>query len=173
MEKSSFERAEPIIERVADAAENVLDSAEIGELSSLLVELNKALGSRYRVFLDLCIKVFDENKANGLPLLELGLNGYEDGDPYRSKSDTTFQRYVAGGEIEVVLRDYCPRCWAKWEFKFDHRTCADCGATLGKDVKILLDNDSCPECDEGKVSLSDPVCDNCGYRIDPTTVTWG
>ena len=44
---------------------------------------------------------------------------------------------------------------------------------MGREVKLLLDTDVCPFCEEGKVSLTAPVCDKCGQRIDPGIVVWG
>ncbi len=58
-------------------------------------------------------------------------------------------------------------------FKLNHPSCSGCGATMGQDVKLLLDTDVCPFCEEGKVSLIAPVCDKCGQRIDPGIVVWG
>jgi hypothetical protein len=44
---------------------------------------------------------------------------------------------------------------------------------MGREVKLLLDNDVCPFCEEGKVSLTIPACAKCGQRIDPGIVVWG
>jgi hypothetical protein len=57
--------------------------------------------------------------------------------------------------------------------KFENHCCEHCGTTLGKDCKVLLDTDTCPHCEEGRVSMRAPVCDHCGYEVDLTMVTWG
>ena len=44
---------------------------------------------------------------------------------------------------------------------------------MGPEVKLLLDTDVCPFCEEGKVSLTTPLCDKCGQGIDPNVVVWG
>jgi hypothetical protein len=77
------------------------------------------------------------------------------------------------GEIQVVPHDRCPRCYGVWDFKFKNPACPGCGATLGRDVKVLLDTEVCPPCEGGDVSMTDPACDKCGYRVDPDLVTWG
>ena len=43
---------------------------------------------------------------------------------------------------------------------------------MGREVKLLLDTDVRPFCEERKVSLTAPVCDKCGQRIDPNVVVW-
>jgi hypothetical protein len=44
---------------------------------------------------------------------------------------------------------------------------------MGREVKLLLDTDVCPFCEEGKVSLIAPVRDRCGQKIDHGTEIWG
>jgi hypothetical protein len=173
MDKDAFQKAEPMIARAAELAENLLDSADLEELGSLLTELNKVLGSRYEVALEVNVQLFDRKKPRSLPLVQVGVEGYGQDDPYRTKSASTFQKYIAEGEIEAVPYDRCPKCWQVWDFKFREPSCPHCGATMGKNVRLLLDSDVCPECGEGTVSMSSPVCDKCGYRADPQIVTWG
>ena len=72
-----------------------------------------------------------------------------------------------------IPHDYCPHCWGIWDFKLIHPVCRHCGYTLGREVKLLLDSDVCPNCEEGKVSVNDPNCEQCGQWIDPTLVIWG
>jgi hypothetical protein len=87
--------------------------------------------------------------------------------------DSTPQKYVVDGEMLIVPHDRCPRCYGIWDFKFKNRSCRECDATLGEEVKILLDTDSCPDCEKGKVSMSSPVCNKCGFRVDRALVAWG
>ncbi len=44
---------------------------------------------------------------------------------------------------------------------------------MGKEIKLLLDSDVCPFCGDGTVTVSKPVCNQCGFKIDPSTVVWG
>ena len=71
------------------------------------------------------------------------------------------------------LTTTAPSVTALWDFKLNHPSCSECGATMGREVKLLLDTDVCPFCEEGKVSLTVPVCAKCGQRIDPGIVVWG
>ena len=106
-------------------------------------------------------------------LLTLGLSTSEGKPPFKIYGDSTPQKYVVNGEIQVVPHDRCPHCYGVWDFKLNHLSCTECGATMGQEVKLLLDTDVCPFCEEGKVSLTAPVCEKCGHQIDPSVVVWG
>ena len=45
--------------------------------------------------------------------------------------------------------------------------------TLGKNCKLLLDSDECPNCQKGKVTVEKPRCDECGFVVDRLTAAWG
>ena len=172
MDKTAFEIADPIVDEIADAVTEMLES-QTEKLRSLLTQLNKAIGSRYAVSLDVSVGVCDMEKERSLPLLQTGLSGFGGEEPYQTWADSTPQRYVVDGEMLIVPHDRCPKCWEVWDFKFKHPACRHCGATMGKEVRLLLDNDVCPFCEKGTVSMTKPVCDKCGYHVDPDTVTWG
>jgi hypothetical protein len=172
MDKATFEIADPIVDKIADAVTELLES-QTQELRTRLTQRGNAIGSRYAVSLDVSVGVFDREQERSLPLLQTGLAGFEKEKPYQTWGDSTPQRYVVGGQMLIVPHDRCPKCWEVWDFKFKHPTCGHCGATMGEEVKLLLDNDVCPFCEKGKVSMSMPICDQCGYHVDPDTVTWG
>jgi hypothetical protein len=173
MDRESFESADPIIEQIAEMIDGVLDSAQVLEIRQSLVRLSEAVGPRYSVNLNVCVELFDPERSHPLPLLPTGISTSKGEGPYRTSCDSTPQQYLVEGEILIVPHDRCPRCYGIWDFKFKNRSCRECKATLGKEVKILLDTDICPYCEKGKVSLSSPVCDKCGFRIDPKLVDWG
>ena len=173
MDKSTFEKVDPLLDQIAESTEEVLDSPALAQLCKLLADLNTELGSRYTVSLCVTIDVFDEKGERSLPLAKTGLSGFNGDKPYHITGDSSPQKYVADGEMQIVPHDRCPKCWGVWDFKFDNRSCGECGATLGDNVKVLLDTDVCPNCEEGKVSMTSPVCSKCGHEVDLTLVTWG
>lgn len=173
MEKSLFEAADQIIDGIAEQVDQVLASDQLADLRQALVRLSKTLGAQLSVSLDITVDIFDPARSDALPLLRTGLSTSGGEPPYRTWSDSSPQRYVVEGEVQVVPHDRCPRCYGPWEFKFKHRSCPGCEATLGQNVKLLLDTDTCPYCEEGKVSMSRPVCDKCGHNVDPGQVVWG
>jgi hypothetical protein len=173
MDRETFDTADPILDEIAELANVLLMSSELDKLRRLLTKLNKAIGKRYLVGLDFDVTVVDTQQERVLPLLQTGLAGFDQGKPYIAGGDSSPARYIVDGEMSVVPHDHCPRCWEVWDFKFRSTSCSHCGATMGNDVKLLLDTDVCPYCEDGKVSAANPVCDKCGYNVDPATVTWG
>ncbi len=173
MDNVTYEKVDPLIDEVAEEIGKVLDSAELEVLRKRMTELAKALGSRYSVSLAMNVELFDSKEERCLPLLQMGLSGFEKSDLYHATNDSSPQRYVVDGEIEVVPHDRCPKCWGVWDFKFDNPSCRTYGATLGVGVKVLLDSDVCPHCEKGKVSMASPICEECGYEVNLSYVTWG
>lgn len=173
MDQELWQRSDEPVDRLAEALDQLLDSPELSHIRGMLSDLNQSLGGRYGVNLTCLIDVFDRERQVALPLVNTGLSTTEDGEVYRTWNDSTPQRYVVDGEIKVVPHDRCPKCWGAWDFKWEHRSCPHCGASLGKDCKILLDSDVCPHCEKGKVSIDKPHCDRCGFEIDTTLVSWG
>jgi ribosomal protein L32 len=165
--------ADPFVDEIAGIVDVVLLSDQLANLRHALEELGKAIGPRYSAYLSVILDVFDQERKKAIPLLNTGLSTSADGPPFRTWGDSTPQRYVVGGEIQVVPHDRCPKCWEIWDFKFEHRTCESCGTTLGQGCKVLLDSDVCPHCEKGSVSMTNPVCDKCGYKVDLDLVTWG
>ena len=172
MDKTTFEIADPMMDEIADAIGDLLDSPETATIRSLLTKLNDAIGKRYAVSFDVNIEVFDQEKERSLPLIQTGLSGFEDGELYQTWGDSTPQQYLVGGKVVVVPHDFCPQCWNGWDFKPKHPTCGHCGATMGKDVKLIVSKNACPFCEEGTISPSNPVCDKCGSEVDPNTAVW-
>jgi ribosomal protein S27AE len=173
VDRSTFESADPILDEIAVKIDELLDSDQFAAVRALLARLSETVGPRYSVNLNVSVEVFDAERPNALPLLTLGLSTSGGDTPYNTCSDSTPQTYVVDGEIQMVPHDLCPKCYGLWDFKLDRRSCSKCGATLGQDVKLLLDADVCPFCEDGRVSLTAPVCAKCGQQIDPGIVVWG
>ena len=173
MDSETFNTVDPLVGKIAEIVDAALLSDQLANLRQALEEMSKAIGPRYSANLSVIVDVFDREREKPMPLLNTGLSTTDDGPPYRTWGDSTPQRYLVGGEIQVVPHDHCPKCWEIWDFKFEHRTCLHCGTTLGQDCKVLLDSDICPNCEKGNVSMSKPVCDRCGHKVDLDLVTWG
>jgi hypothetical protein len=173
MDRSTFENANPILDEIADKLDEILDSDEFSAVRLALARLSETVGSHCSVNLTVCVDVFDAERSHALPLVNVGLSTSKGATPYKTFGDSNAQKYVVEGEIQVVPHDRCPICYGVWDFKLKHTTCSECGAVLGREVKLLLDNDVCPFCEEGEVSMSVPTCSNCAQRIDPGVVVWG
>ena len=173
MDRSTFEAADPILDEIATKLDELLDSDQFAAVRLLLARLSETVGPRYSVNLNVCVEVFDPERPNALPLLNTGFSTSKGEAPYKTYGDSTPQKYVVDGEIQVVPHDHCPKCYGLWDFKLKNPSCSECGATLGREVKLLLDTDVCPFCEEGTVSPTVPECAKCGQRIDPGIVVWG
>jgi hypothetical protein len=173
MDPTTFKTADDFADQVAEALDEVFESPASAKLRAILAEMANALDSRLQVNLTCILDVFDEQKASPLPLHSTGLAASHGQEPYRTWNDSTPQRCLVEGEIQVVPNDRCPRCWGTWDFKLQHRTCQHCHAVLGRDCKLLLDSDVCPFCEKGKVTMANPKCDRCGIEIDPSIAAWG
>ena len=173
MERSTFESVDPILDEIGATLDDLLDSDSFAPIRTLLARLSEKVGPDYSVNLSLFVDVFDAERSHALPLLNLGLSTSKGAEPYKTYGDSTPQKYVVDGEMQIVPHDRCPKCHGVWDFKLDHPVCSECGAIMGRDVKLLLDTDVCPFCEEGKVSSTNPVCSKCGHAIEPGSVVWG
>jgi len=173
MDQSTFEAADRLTDELADIVDQVLTSDQLSALRHRLAELSKAIGERYSVSLKVVVEVFDREREAALPMLNTGLSSFEGGEAFRTWGDSSPQRYIVDGHIQVVPHDRCPKCWEEWDFKYENHDCPHCDATLGNNCKILLDSDQCPNCDLGKVSMAEPTCDKCGFHPDPNFIVWG
>ena len=173
MNQDTFNSTEPILDEIAFLLDNLLDSEAFTAIRQKLAELGKVVGDNQSASLTFTVDVFDCEKNVALTLLSTGLSVSKGLEPFQTWGDSTPHRYVIDGQIQVVPHDHCPRCWGLWDFKFDNHSCPECDATLGRDCKVLLDTDVCPYCENGKVSMTKPTCDNCGRTVDLEMVTWG
>jgi len=173
MDKETFKTTEVHLDKIAEIVDDAFDSGRLLALQRELAELSTALGKRYSVSANITVDVFDQEQERTLPLLNTGVSAFAGQPPFRTWNDSTPQRYVVDGEIQVVPHDRCPKCWDSWDFKFENRSCPHCGTTLGENCKVLLDTDTCPNCEQGTVSMTKPTCDKCGFELDTSVVIWG
>jgi hypothetical protein len=171
MDQPTSASIEPIVRRLADAIDPVLDGTTMAEATRLIEALCQTLGKSYSVSLRVTIEVFDGTRT--LPVLQTGLTSANGRSAFRTCDDFSLERYLVCGEIQVVPQDRCPGCWAIWDLKTESRSCESCGLRMGVDCRILIDSDVCPSCGQGQVTMAAPFCDRCGYRVDLDMVSWG
>ena len=173
MKATECELLKPIIEAADETWQNVLQSSALDELKTVLKKTSAKLPKNISLSLSWGLHVTDDEREESIQLLNLGLSAFSDQKMIETSGDSTIHRYIVGGEICQVPHDYCPRCWSIWDFKFRNPVCGNCEATLGTQVKLLLDSDVCPSCEQGKVTRKVPKCDECGFEIDSEKVVWG
>jgi len=173
MDQNSFNNIDPLLDDIADLVNTLLDSNALIEIKQKLSELAAIVAPEQIIEFGVNLELFDPSRGSPLPLLSTGLSVPHGSSAFRTSGDSTPQRYVVDGEIQVVPHDRCPKCWGSWDFKFHTLSCPACETTLGENCKVLLDSDVCPHCGEGQVTVTDLTCDQCGYYVDPTMATWG
>ena len=173
MEKARFEIADNYADEIAEEVARLLEGAEFETVRGKLQAMSKDLGDDYSVSLSAELHVFDGKKERSMIVLRTGLSTSSGQEPYLAWGDSSPQKYVVDGEMVVVPDDHCPSCWGSWGFKDRNHSCQECGATLGTEVKILLDTNVCPHCEKGSVSPTILKCIDCGYEVNPAHVVWG
>ena len=111
MDRSTFESANPILDEIAAKLDEVLDSDQFAFVQLLLARLSETVGPRFSVNLNVSVDVFDAERRNALPLLTTGLSTSEGKSPYKTYGDSTPQKYVVDGEVQVVPHEHCPKCY--------------------------------------------------------------
>jgi hypothetical protein len=173
MKDSEFKLLEPIADLINDRFDELHKAGAFDEVLLKIKTAIRQLPDTYSVSLDIRMHVFDMARENGINLLNTGINCQKGNEPYRHYADSAPQKYLVDGDICNVLDDYCPHCWGEWGFKFRNPTCPECGYRLGEEVKYVLDDDTCPYCGDGKITMDKPICDKCGFEVDGKKVVWG
>ena len=44
---------------------------------------------------------------------------------------------------------------------------------MGKEVMWLLDNDICPNCEQGSITPNNLTCNHCEFSVNPAFIVWG
>lgn len=173
MKNTEFKILDSLADAVNDKIDSLKKAGEFDELLKKLEETSGQLPEDFSVSFDIQLNVCDGNREKMVPILRTGFNTCQGQETYRHYGDTVQQKYLVDGEMCIIPDDYCPNCWGEWDFKFKHSTCSGCGYKLGGQVKYLLDDDVCPWCQEGKVSIDNPICDKCEQQVDDDLVVWG
>ena len=173
MKANEFKMLDPLADVLDERCTRWFDSGELSDLKEAIRKVTASLPASYSVSIDVELRVYDENRDRVVRLLTAGVNAFPGQAPYRTLGDSSPQRYLVDGELCELPHDYCPHCWGTWDFKITHPTCPECGYSLGREVKLLLDSDICPHCEEGTVSLGNLTCQKCSFTVDPSFVAWG
>ena len=173
MKQSEFTALDKLADEVDEKAEEWLQSEALSELRAALEKAAASLPEGYQVTLDIKLNVFDEQRERTIELLSHGLCFSLGIQAFEASGTSSPHRYVVDGELCELPHDYCPHCWAEWVMKLERPTCPTCGYEMGNQVKLLLDNDLCPFCEDGEITLVNPQCQKCDYEVNPEFIAWG
>ena len=173
MQAKEFDKLDELADVVNKKIHKLYEDGEFLEITKKIKEVTKAIEEAYSITVDFQVNAFDSKKEKSIRALTIGISSSGDKDPFLAYGDSTPERYLVNGNIKKVPHDFCPECWGEWGFKLKNHQCPECAIEMGKDVKILLDTDTCPNCDDGNVSLNKSKCEKCGFEVDKDMVNWG
>ena len=172
MKDTEFHLLEPIAETINAKFDKLLEAGEFDGLKDMLRQAIDKLPDSYSLDFNIELSVSDANREKSIRLLQTGLTT-SDGEPCQISIDKTREKYWVDGDICIVPEDFCPNCWGNWTFKFGRNKCSHCNYKLGKEVRYFLDDHICPMCQNGKMTVKNPICDECGYEVEKDKVVWG
>lgn len=172
MKQSEFAALKSLVDDASTKAEEWLQSESLFELRAALEKASASLSDAYQVTLDVTLGVFDDERDRTIDLVKLGWCFDNESPPYEASSASTPHRYLVDGKVYEVPHEYCPHCWSAWIMKFDQPVCPTCRYEMGKQIMQLLDNNLCPFCEQGEISLANPKCQKCENEVNPAFVAW-
>jgi len=174
MEREIFKKVDEFTGKIYEKFWELYESGAFKEWEKELKKICSELPEKYSMAITMGLDITDSEREKTIMLESTGIACFSGHEPYKIEgSSSTPDTYIVKGNICKVPHNYCPGCWGEWDFKVMHPVCPECGIEMGKDVKLLLDTNVCPHCDEGNVSRSKPTCDQCGYKVDENIITWG
>ena len=173
MQAKEFDKLDELADMVNKKIHKLYEDGEFLEITKKIKEVTQAIEKAYSITVDFQVNAFDSKKEKSIRALTIGISSSGDQDPFLAYGDSTPERYLVSGNIKKVPHDFCPSCWGAWDFKLQNHTCPECGIEMGKDIKLLLDTDTCPNCEDGRISLNKTKCVKCGFEVDKNMVNWG
>jgi hypothetical protein len=174
MEIKHVELFDKLSDEIAELFDQLDSEGRFNKIKELLKEATPYLPKDTSLTFDTLLQLRD-NSANkpSIVYYEMGITTAQEGEPYVAYGTSTYTTYLLNGEPVRLPSDYCPNCWGNWDFKLKNHRCSHCGISMGKEVKILLDVNLCPHCEEGTMSSKQPICNKCGCEINPDFIYWG
>ncbi len=173
MDQERFAKADNLAEDINEYFQKHQEDPDMIALKAQLQALVTGLDVRYSANIMLTLHVFDSKRGKTIDIFGVGLNAQPEGEPYLVTESDSFARYIVNGSITEIPHSYCPVCWAKCVFMKKGQECSSCGSSYGRNIKLLADNNECPNCLKGVISQEKPTCPECNFYADPDLVIWG
>ncbi|PJD98628.1 MAG: hypothetical protein CK427_16915 [Leptospira sp.] len=174
MNDEKFHELDAIGDKLHNKFEELKEKNEFKEIEKEIIKLLKSLPEKYSIEFGFNLGIFDSEREKSIEMYRVGINGFgKDGKTYQFSEGYKFNRYLVQGHIVEIPHNYCPQCWDEWDFKRKGSSCSNCGVMFGKEVKLLIDYNECPNCDGGIVSQKNPNCNKCDFIAEEDLVIWG
>lgn len=173
MNDEKFIEADKIADYLYGEFVKLHDAGHLNELKNILQNFSKNLSERYSISTHITLDIFDSEREKQINIFQTGFSCIGNDKPYQTNAGDAFNRYMVNGCIVELPDSYCPNCWSEWGFKKFGQSCKSCDLIFGREIKLLLDTNECPNCKKGTISLKNPYCDSCEFYADPNLVIWG
>jgi len=173
MDAHTFDRTQQLAENLFAEIQKLQMAGHLNAFESQVQNLLSELPDSCSITLNMSVEVYDENRDRNLKALTTGVVWEKGRLPYRVDGGLTPTKYLVDGIMMKVPHDHCPHCWSRWPLKSRIKECPECNYRMGEEVKLLVDTNVCPRCEEGEISLHQPECGNCGFVAEKNLVVWG
>lgn len=173
MDVQTYDLTHELADLLFTELQRLYGEQRLTKVEDKLKEISANLPKGYSLTVNFSVEVFDENRDKSLKTTDGGITCMDGDRPYLSTSESSAAKYIVDGELMKVPHDHCPNCWSRWSFKSRIRECRECGYRMGKEIKLLLDTNVCPHCENSPISVHNPQCEKCGYVADQNIVSWG
>jgi len=173
MDAETYDQTNELAENLFREIRRLQAEGRLKGIESKIENLLSRLPEGCSLSLNLSVQVFDENRDRALKASDTGIAWERGRAPYIIESGLAPAKYLVDGVMMKVPHDHCPNCWARWILKSRVKECSECGYRMGHEVKLLVDTNVCPRCEEGEISIHHPNCDHCGFVAEKNVVVWG
>ena len=173
MDVQTYDATQALADELTEEIRKLFEAGKLDGLEAKLKRAGANLPPGCSLSLNFSVEVFDPRRDKALKTSDAGLAFDREHPPHVLTYAPTPAKYVVDGVIRKVPHDHCPHCWSRWNFKSRFPECPTCGYQMGREIKLLLDSDVCPHCENSKISFAHPRCEACGFVVDNNVVAWG
>ena len=163
MTPEAFQTALVIAEEIRQEVYRVFRKKRGVKLREALGRLKELGGMEIMPYVQVQVGVLVRKPQKGIVFGGIDVSYCDDHELFIVERDPTPRTFLLGEELVTVPDHQCPKCLGERRLDFRNMgRCPECGAELGSEMRIVIDNDACPFCEEKRDSGSSDVC-NCGF----------
>ena len=162
MTPDGFQSAVEIFETLSRELYRAYRGKRRARLREGLGRLKELVEGNTMPYVQVYLGVLDRKRQKTIKFGRVEVLYCDDGELMVLGRDAEPRTFCVGGELVVLPEDQCPVCLGDW--KIDPRSpqaCPECGAALGSDVKVVIENERCPFCSDERGGSSEACF--CGF----------
>jgi hypothetical protein len=173
MDAETFDRSNALTGQLIQEMGKLQQDGKLVGVEARIQELLRQLPDGCSITLNFSVEIHDANRDRHLKTGTTGVTFEKGHMPYLVDLGLSPTKYLVDGVMMKVPHDQCPNCWSRWPLKSRVKECPECNYRMGREVKLLVDTNVCPRCEEGAISLHEPQCGHCGFVAEKNLVVWG